>query len=123
MLNTTRTRLPPASRAVFRLTTIRRLVTTGYVEPERPAGNSKEIDFEERAGTRVFTLNRPKALNALSWDMFYTLMKRADVSKPASPSLPATNGRNGATTRPSRWSSAWAKGAPSPPAATSSVRI
>ncbi|CAK9785973.1 ClpP/crotonase [Cutaneotrichosporon oleaginosum] len=78
MLHTTRTRLSPASRAVFRLTTIRRLVTNGYVEPERPAGNSTEIDFEERGGTRVFTLNRPKALNALSWDMFYTMMKRAD---------------------------------------------
>ncbi|BEJ11396.1 hypothetical protein CspHIS471_0108180 [Cutaneotrichosporon sp. HIS471] len=78
MLNTTRTRLSPASRAVFRVSTIRRMVTQGYVEPERPAGNSKEIDFEERAGTRVFSLNRPKALNALSWDMFYTMMKKAD---------------------------------------------
>ncbi|BEI80314.1 hypothetical protein CcaverHIS002_0108430 [Cutaneotrichosporon cavernicola] len=78
MLNTTRTRITPASRAVFRVSTIRRMVTRGYVEPERPAGNSKEISFEESAGTRVFTLNRPKALNALSWDMFYTMMKKAD---------------------------------------------
>ncbi|GMK54793.1 hypothetical protein CspeluHIS016_0113790 [Cutaneotrichosporon spelunceum] len=78
MLNTTRTRITPASRTVFRLATIRRMVTRGYVEPERPAGNSTEIDFEEQGGTRVFKLNRPKALNALSWDMFYTLMKKAD---------------------------------------------
>lgn len=72
--------VPGAVVVARRLATIKHMVTRDYVEPLRPLGNSEEIDFEAVGHNRFFTLNRPYALNALSHDMFYTMMKKADVS-------------------------------------------
>lgn len=76
---TASTRPPSVAAATRRLADVKRMITTSS-EINRPPGTSKEIDFEDHAnGNRVFTLNRPKALNALSWDMFYTMQKKAEV--------------------------------------------
>jgi hypothetical protein len=81
---TSRTR---ATTARVRLDHIRRMLSassstsaSGYREPERPAGNAPQIEVLSQGRSRTFTLNRPEALNALSWDMFVTMGKRADVS-------------------------------------------
>lgn len=39
-----------------------------------------ELIYEERGGARVFTLNRPKQLNAISGDMFHSLIDTIGVS-------------------------------------------
>lgn len=39
-----------------------------------------DLLYEERGGARLFTLNRPKALNAISGEMFYSLIDTLGVS-------------------------------------------
>lgn len=39
-----------------------------------------ELIYEERGGARIFTLNRPKQLNAISGEMFHSLIDTIGVS-------------------------------------------
>lgn len=63
------------TRTTTRLATLHRHVSSATPSP------ASEIVVEERGSTRIYTLNRPKALNALSHDMFLTLSSNADVSR------------------------------------------
>lgn len=43
--------------------------------------NTDKVLYENVGSTRIYKLNRPKALNALDWDMIASLAKNAQVSR------------------------------------------
>ena len=68
-----------ARGAAARSASLRRLSICGRSSSQRPWSPESDILFERRGAAGIVTLNRPKALNAVTHDMVRALARQLDA--------------------------------------------